>query len=234
METLASIFARGGSKGLPGKNLLPLMGKPLLVWAIEQAQAVKDINRVIVSTDSPAIAEMARKHGAEVPFLRPAELSMDTSAEWLAWRHALEWIRKETGKLPDAMVVVPTTSPLRLPSDIEAALERFAEGNAEAVLTVTPARRNPCFNMVQKNCDGTVRLILPLDATVSRRQDAPEFYDISTLAYVVAPSFVLSSAGLFAGRVRVVEVPAERAVDIDNLTDFEFAEFLMQRRQNKT
>ena len=183
-----------------------------------------------MSTDSPVIAETAKKYGAETPFLRPAELSTDTSPEWLAWKHALEWIRRDEGKLPSAMVSVPTTSPLRLPQDIEAALTVFAKGDVDAVITITPARRNPYFNMVHQAPDGTVKLIIQTNATLSRRQDAPGIYDVCTLAYVVAPSFILSRSSIFSGRVSAVVVPAERAVDIDNINDLEFAEYLMKKR----
>ncbi len=230
METVAFIFARGGSKGLPGKNLLPLMGKPLLGWAIEQAKAVSKIDRVFVSTDSEEIAQVAIKYGAKIPFLRPKELASDEASEWLAWRHALEWIRNNEGKLPDAMVVVPTTSPLRLPEDLEAALALFEKGDADAVITVTKARRNPCFNMVQIRSDGFVKLVIQPETEIYRRQEAPVFYDVSTVAYVVSPSFVLSRSGLFSGKIRAVQVSEDHAVDIDTKNEFEIAEFLMQKR----
>ena len=101
MKAVAVIFARGGSKGLPGKNIRPLAGKPLIAWAIEHALAVKRIDRVIVSTDSEEIAAVAREYGAEVPFLRPAELARDDSPEWLAWRHALNYFLNVDGVLPE-------------------------------------------------------------------------------------------------------------------------------------
>lgn len=234
MNAIAFIFARGGSKGLPGKNIRPLAGKPLIAWSIEHALAVRRIRRVIVSTDSEQIAEVARKHGAEVPFLRPAELATDDAPEWLAWRHALHHVRDNEGSLPEAMVSVPTTSPLRLPSDIDRCLDEFARGGAEVVIGVTEAHRNPFFNMVKAEPDGTVGLVMSLPGGVRRRQDAPAIFDMTTVAYVADPEFVLTQHATFAGRVRAVQIPVDRAIDIDTQLDFDIAEFLINRRGDKS
>jgi N-acylneuraminate cytidylyltransferase len=231
MNIIAFIFARGGSKGLPGKNIRPLAGKPLIAWAIEQAQAVKRIDRIIVSTDSDEIATIARTCGAEVPFMRPAELARDDTPEWLAWRHALGFIRNQQGCLPDVMVSVPVTAPLRLPVDIERCLDEYLKGDVDAVITVTEAHHNPCFNMVKQNSDGTVGLVMPLTNGISRRQDAPIVYDMATVAYAVNPVFVMTQTELFAGRIKTVQIPAERAIDIDNGLDFQIAEFLMAQQK---
>ena len=226
MSIVAFIFARGGSKGLPGKNIRPFAGKPLIVWAIEQAQAVPRISRLLVSTDCEEIAAVAVSHGAEVPFLRPAELAQDDSPEWLAWRHGLQYLTETTGALPEAMVSVPATAPLRLPMDIDNCLDEFGRGKVDMVITVTEAHRNPYFNMVKPKQDGSVELVIPPERGVIRRQDAPPVYDMATVAYVARPEFVLTHPGTFAGRVRAVKVPVERAIDIDTLLDFRIAEFL--------
>ncbi len=227
MRALAFIFARGGSKGLPGKNIRPLAGKPLLAWSIEHARAVPGIARVVVSTDSPEIAAVARDYGAEVPFMRPPHLAADDTPEWLAWRHALEFVQAEEGRLPDAMVSVPATAPLRAASDIARCLDLFAQGGCDIVVTMSPAHRSPYFNMVKENSDGTVGLVMPPQSAVTRRQDAPAVYDMATVAYVARPDWVLTHTGVFDGRVRAVQVPSERAVDIDTLQDFRLAEFLL-------
>lgn len=231
MDAVAFIFARGGSKGLPGKNIRPLAGKPLIGWAIEQARAVARIRRIIVSTDSPEIAAVARGFGAETPFLRPVELARDDSPEWLAWRHALSFVQTEEGKLPQAMVSVPVTAPLRLPIDIDNCLDVYAQGGADMVITVTDAHRNPYFNMVKSLPDGTVGLVIPPEHGVMRRQDAPAVFDMTTVAYVADPEFVMTHNGTFAGRVKAAHVPVERSIDIDTLFDFEMAEFFMNRRK---
>lgn len=226
----AFIFARGGSKGLPDKNIRSLVGKPLIGWAVEQAHSVPDIGRVIVSTDSQEIAEIALAFGADVPFLRPPELASDTCSEIDAWRHALIHLRETEGCLPDIFVSVPTTSPLRLPEDIESCLDIYKNQKADVVLTVTSAHRNPWFNMVSIQSDGTAELVNNPDGLVTRRQDAPEVFDVTTVAYVANPEFILSGRSLLSGCVRAAKVPVERSVDIDTLHDFEIAEFLMKKR----
>jgi CMP-N-acetylneuraminic acid synthetase len=231
MRAIAFIFARGGSKGLPGKNIRPLGGKPLIAWSIQHALAVNRIERIIVSTDSEEIATVARDHGAEVPFLRPADLAGDNSPEWMAWRHALNYVREITGELPEVMVSIPTTAPLRLASDIDNCLDLYEKGDTDIVITVTDAHRSPFFNMVTANADGTVDLLIPPQSTIMRRQDAPPVYDMSTVCYVAKPEFVMTHNAAFEGRVRAVHVPADRAFDIDTLLDFQIVENLLHIRE---
>lgn len=234
MRATAFIFARGGSKGLPGKNIRAFSGKPLIAWSVEHALAVSRIERVIVSTDSEEIAEVALAFGAEVPFIRPAELARDESPEWLAWRHGLDFLLRNDGMLPEAMVSVPATAPLRVPLDIENCLDEFEKGDADMVVTVTEARRSPYFNMVKANADGTMGLVVPPVSSIARRQDAPAVFDMATVAYVARPEFVMSHDSIFQGRVRAVQVPVERAIDIDTLMDFQIAEFLLNlERQSR-
>jgi len=233
MKAIAFIFARGGSKGLSGKNIRPLGGKPLIAWSIEHALAVNRIDRVIVSTDSVEIAEVAREYDAEVPFIRPAQLARDDSPEWLAWRHALNYLLESDGSLPGAMVSVPATAPLRLPLDIENCLDEYQKGGADMVITITDAHRSPYFNMVKIHADGTVGLVIPPQSAITRRQDAPVVFDMATVAYVARPEFVMTHSATFEGRVRAVHVPSERAIDIDTLLDFQVAECLLNIREQK-
>ena len=232
MRVVAFIFARGGSKGLPGKNTKILAGKPLIAWSIEQAKSVPSISRIIVSTDSEEIAAQALKYGAEVPFMRPEELCRDSSPEWLAWQHALKYLLDIDGFLPDIMVSIPTTAPLRLPVDIENCLNEFKRVEADVVITVSDSRRSPYFNMVRKNLDKTVSLVMNIDEEITRRQDAPVVFDIETVAYVARPEFVLNHQSICEGRVFSVNVPPERAIDIDTLFDFQMAEFFMKQRED--
>ncbi len=231
MKAVAFIFARGGSKGLPGKNIRPLCGKPLIAWSIEHALAVNRIARVIVSTDSEEIAAVARDYGAEVPFIRPAELARDDSPEWLAWRHGLNYLCETTGALPEVMVSVPATAPLRLALDIENCLNEYEKGDADMVITVSDAHRSPYFNMVKTNEDGTVGLVNLPQSAIARRQDAPVVYDMATVCYVADPAFVMVHNATFEGRVKAVQVPTERAIDIDTLLDFQMAECLLNLRK---
>lgn len=132
--------------------------------------------------------------------------------------------------MPDAMVSVPATAPLRLPCDIENCLDVFGEGRADMVVTVTDAHRSPYFNMVKVLPDGSVGLVIPPVSSVGRRQDAPVVYDMTTVAYVARPGFVLEQSGVFAGVVRYVHIPVERSIDIDTLLDFRLAECLLNER----
>jgi len=228
MRVVGLICARGGSKGVPGKNIRRLAGRPLIVWAIDQSRAVKRIGRVIVSTDSEEIAKVAREAGVEVPFLRPAELAQDNSPEWLVWRHALNFLKESDGAYPDALIVIPATAPLRAAADLERCLDEYEKGGADMVITVTDAHRSPYFNMVRAHADGTVGLVIPPpEGSITRRQNAPAVYDMTTVAYVARPEFVMTKNGIFEGKVRQVHVPAERALDIDTLLDFRIAECLM-------
>jgi len=232
MSIVAGVFARGGSKGVPDKNLRVLAGRPLVVHAVEHALACRGVDRVVVSTDSPEIAAVAEAAGAEVPWLRPAELSTDTAREWDAWRHLLDWL-EETSTLPDQLLVVPATAPLRAVEDLERCLEAAAEPGVDVVLTVTPAHRNPWFNMVTVDAGGRAKLVLEPPERIYRRQDAPPVFDVGTVAFVVSPSYVRSASSLYDGVVRAVEVPAERSIDIDTETDLAIAELLHARRQGE-
>lgn len=231
LNIIGYIFARGGSKGIPRKNIRLLAGKPLIAYAIETAKQSRYINRVIVSTDDPEIAEIAKVFGADVPFLRPSELAGDTAPEWLAWRHALQEIQKEFGKIPDVFVSIPATSPLRNVSDIDRCISCLLESDADIVITVKKSDRSPYFNMVTLDENGYAKVVMQTGTTLFRRQDTPPVYDVTTVAYAARPGFILQKDGIFFGRVRAVEVPTERAIDIDTELDFRFAEFLISDRE---
>lgn len=226
---VAFIFARGGSKGLKNKNIKKFAGKPLIAWSIETALSIKDIQRVIVSTDCDKIAKISLRYGAEVPFIRPRNLSMDKSPEWLAWRHALNFLFKNENKLPDAMLSIPTTAPLRKTKDIKKCLRLFFEKKVDAVITVTDSHRNPWFNMVEETNNGLFKIINKVKKNIFRRQDAKKVYDMTTVAYVLKPKFILTKNSLFEGRVAAVKIPPQRAIDIDNKFDFEIAEHFFNK-----
>ncbi len=228
-QTIAFIFARGGSKGLPGKNIKLLAGKPLIGYSIEVALASPSIDRVIVSTDDEAIAEVARRFGAEVPFIRPAELAGDRSPEWLAWQHAVRFVIQQNKTAADRFtrfVSLPATAPLRSISDIERAIGALA-ADTDMVITVKPAERNPYFNMVVTDKDGYAKRVIEPGSAIAHRQTAPEVFDMATVAYVSRPDFILSASGVFDGKVKSVLVPKVRAVDIDDKYDFAIAEALL-------
>ncbi len=228
VNVVGFIFARAGSKGLPGKNILPIAGKPLIAWSIECALKVSRIERLIVSTDSPEIAKIARDYGAEVPFMRPAWLATDESSEWDSWRHALNYLMESTGTIPNVMVSIPPVAPLRAPIDIENCLNEYDKGSSDIVISVTESRRSPYFNMVKTLPDEKYGLVSPPDSLIHRRQDVPIVYDMTTVCYVANSEFVLSHKSIFEGRVGAVHVPTERAIDIDTPLDFQVAEYLMK------
>ena len=229
---VAIIPARGGSKRIIKKNVKLFLGKPIIAYSIENAINSLIFDKVIVSTDDDEIARIAIEYGAEVPFMRPEELARDDSPEWLAWRHALNYLLEAEGSLPEVMVSIPTTAPLRSPLDIENCLDEYEKGGADMVITVTDAHRSPYFNMVRGNEDGSVSLVIPPKKTLARRQDTPTVYDMATVSYVANPEFVMMHQSHFEGKVRAVHVPLERAIDIDTLMDFRMAEFFLSQKES--
>ncbi len=222
LTTFAFVFARGGSKGLPGKNVKPLGGVPLVARAINTASTVSRVSEIFVSTDDATIADIARLHGATV-IPRPQELATDGASEWLAWQHATRWLQ-DHGQVFDVFLSLPATSPLRSVGDVDACLDSL-DAATDMVITVTPAARSPWFNMVTRTATGESELVISSD--IHRRQDAPPVFDMTTVAYVTRPDFILTNTGVFAGRVKSVVVPKERAVDIDDAYDFMVAEVLL-------
>jgi len=216
---------------VPGKNIRLLAGKPLIAHSIDAAKQLDCLEHVIVSTDDESIAQGAREYGAEVPFMRPKSLASDTSPEWLSWQHALKYLHDQ-GTMPELFLSVPTTSPLRDVSDLEACIQTLVNGNYDIVITASEAARSPYFNMVKVE-GGQVELAVKPDTSITRRQDAPQFYDMTTVAYAAKSSFVLENSGLFDGSVGLVVVPEERALDIDTMMDFKIADFLMREKQQE-
>lgn len=225
MKNYAFIFARGGSKGLPGKNIKKLVNKPLICYSIDSALLAPSISKVFVSTDDSNIASIAETYGATV-INRPKELAADDTPEWLAWRHAVQWVSEKYGKF-DKFVSLPATSPLRNTEDIELAIKKIDNTDADVCIAVTLANRSPYFNMVKRNSEDCVELVIQLEDEVTRRQDVPKVFDITTVVYVSTPDFINESFGLFSGKVVSIEVPKDRAVDIDDIYDFKLAESII-------
>lgn len=221
------ICARGGSKGIPKKNIRNLCGKPLIAWSIQLALKVPRISRVLVSTDSEEIVQIAKKYGAEVPFIRPDELAQDDSPEWMVWRHALNYLSQNDSEPVDGLVIFPPTAPCRNETDIENCLDEYEKEDSDVVMTNTDAHRNPYYNMLRKDEEGYVSIAVSLPTTFVGRQKAPLVFDATTVAYVASPTFVLQKKQMFDGKVKSVYVPPERALDIDTLFDFKIAEFLL-------
>ena len=225
------IFARGGSQGIPGKNIRLLAGKPLIAYAIETAFQSQLIDRVVVSTDDKKIARVAQECGAEIPFIRPKELAQNNSPEWLAWQHAIRTLKEQdNGRDLDVFVSIPPTAPLRVVEDLDNCIHSFLDNNVDVVITVKKASRHPSFNMVSIDENGYTTLVLPPSESISRRQDVSPVYDATTVAYVANPQFIMGEKSIFSGKIKSVIIPEERAVDIDTELDFQFAEYLVTNR----
>ena len=227
MRTFAFVFARGGSKGIPRKNLQLLAGKPLLAWSIEMGQSLAEVERVFISTEDPEITETAISFGAEV-ITRPTELAQDTSPEWLAWQHAIKVAEEKQGRF-ERFLSLPATAHFRNHQEVQQCLDRL-DVETDVVITMTAASRSPWFNMVRQDASGNLNLLV--DGNYTRRQDAPIGYDVTTLAYVLRSEFILENQRLWDGRVKGVEIPPERALDIDIPLDLEIARFLQTRVQS--
>ena len=227
-HTNAFVFARGGSKGLPQKNILKLGDKPLIAHSIELAKEINEIENIYVSTDSEKIARIAKNYGAKI-IKRPDNLASDESPEWLSWIHAVEYVYQNYGRF-DKFISLPATSPLRNSYDVKKCLNALTE-NIDMVLTMTNARRNPWFNMVLKDDSGMINTI-NRKSGITRRQDAPKVYDLCTIAYVTRPDFILKADGLWGGKTIGVEIPEYRSIDIDTQYDFELAEHLYKKQND--
>jgi N-acylneuraminate cytidylyltransferase len=170
VKTFAFVFARGGSKGVPKKNIRQLVDKPLLGHALSIASQTPEIEQSFVSSDSADIASVAESYGAIV-IERPAEFAKDSSPEWLAWRHSIEWVRVRVGDF-DRFISLPTTAPMRLVEDVRACLGAL-DAQTDAVLTMTPSQRSPWFNMVKADNSGCLSILVEAESRILRRQDAP-------------------------------------------------------------
>jgi CMP-N,N'-diacetyllegionaminic acid synthase len=228
-SVLAIIGARGGSKTLPGKNIAPLGGKPLIVWTIEAALAAVRVERVIVTTDSAEIAKVAQLAGAEVPFIRPSELSQDDTPGNLPVVHAVRWLEGREGTSYDLVVYLQPTSPLRTAADIDAAIDLQIERDADSVVSVTPAGEHPYW-MKTVDKDGWMQDLVKLETPIVLRQDLPAAYLLNGAIYLAKRDVLLSTGGWATDRTAAYVMPADRSVDIDTAEDFASAESVLARK----
>lgn len=232
MNIVCVIGARGGSKGLMGKNIRPLLGKPLIAWSIEQAIACPEINKVVVSTDDKHIADIAKKYGAVVPFLRPPDLASDSAGKWQVWQHALDACEKSFNETYDIYVDLDCTSPLRDIEDISRAIKQFQQTDVDAVFSICDSRKNPYFNMLEEK-DGCLKICKSLPEPVIRRQDAPKVFEHVASIYVLSPDYLKRGTGLLSGKTQGYDIGIEKSFDVDSDFDFQLIEFLMERRMEK-
>ncbi|MBR0930700.1 acylneuraminate cytidylyltransferase family protein [Bradyrhizobium diazoefficiens] len=230
MSLLCTICARGGSKGVVGKNARDLLGKPVLAWSIAQARETGLFDAIAFSSDSDALLDAALKAGADIAVKRPDEMATDTAPKLPAIRHCLEQAIARTGKTPDIFVDLDVTSPLRLASDITGAVALLRESGARNVITGAPARRSPYFNLVEQRADGSIGLSKSANPPITRRQDAPRCFDMNASIYVWRVAPFLEQPAVFYPDTRLFEMPEERSIDIDSDLDFSLVELLLRQR----
>jgi CMP-N,N'-diacetyllegionaminic acid synthase len=233
MMIVGVICARGGSKGVPRKNLRPLAGKPLIVHTIECAKACSILQRLVVSTDDEEIADVGRQHWAEVPFMRPAHLAQDDSPKWAVFQHLVQTLEQMARQQIDVLVDLDTGVPLRRPSDIEGCVQQLLARHADVVVTAYEAERNPYFNMVELDRQGYAKIVKPLAIPITRRQEAPRVYSLSPAVFAIRREALWKYRHWSEARLQIYVIPRERAIDIDTETDFHFVEYLMTQREDR-
>ena len=228
LKVLGIITARGGSKGIPGKNIKELCGQPLIAYTIEAAQKSKLLSRCIVSTDSDEIAQVARKYGADVPFQRPASLAQDQSSSVDVVKHALTWLKDQNGERYDYVMILQPTSPLRDADDIDASIEIAIKTKADSVMSMYELSD---FSVKKLKFieEGIIRPLIESEGMKpSRRQEASKVYKRNCAIYLTKSDLIM--AGDLFGKVsRAYIMPEERSVDINKPSDFDLAEFWMKK-----
>ena len=226
---IAMIPARGGSKGLPGKNIKELNGKPLIQYTIEAALASKVVDQVIVTTDDPEIAEISRKAGAEVPFLRPEELSTDTARAVDVYIHAAEFMRDELGKNMDKFMVLLATVPLRTSKHIDEAFELFCDAKADTLISIKEAENPPSWFLEQ---DENARIqnanFGSTQGLVNNRQVSKEYFVPNGAIYILDYKLLKEKKTYYSDNTIGYVMSKKDSVDIDNIDDFMYAEYLMK------
>ena len=229
-SAICAILARGGSKGLPGKNVRPFAGRPLIAWSIAQAHAAQRFGLVAVSTDCADIAAAARAAGADLIVQRPADLASDTATSIDALRHCLAAAEAHAGRIFDPICLLQPTSPLRTAQDICGALDLLAQGGAACVVSAMESKASPYFNLIETDAAGQVGLSKPLPAQATRRQDAPRVYALNGAIYVWTRDGFNANPAVLQPTTRLFLMPEARSADIDTLLDFDMAEFLFVRQ----
>lgn len=218
------IFARGGSKGIRNKNLMKINRYTLVEHSILFAKKLNIFENIFISSDSSQILDIGHKRNIKT-IKRPKRLSLDNSPEWLAWQHAINYAKKKYGNF-DLFVSLPPTAPLRSKTDIVNSIKKIK--SCDAVITYKKSHSNPWFNMVSYEKDNLK--LVNSGKNIFRRQDAPVVFDMTTVAFVLKPEFILNNNSIWDGKVKGTEVPIERAIDIDDQIDLDMARFLYNDR----
>lgn len=227
IKVMGLITARGGSKGVPRKNVSQVAGKPLIAWTIDAAKSAKTIDRLIVSTDDEQIARISREWGAEVPFTRPADLARDDSPHVDCVIHALEQMRDHAGYEPDYLVLLQPTSPLRTSADIDAAVNLALQQDVDAVVSVCETHDHP-FLVRRMDAGGVLSPFMPCDLDYARRQDLPAAFAMNGAIYVNRVSRLLASRKIECDNPLGYVMPPERSLQIDTPWDMRLCELVLE------
>ena len=222
---------RGGSKGVPNKNLKRLNGRPLLAYTIEQAKEANIFKHIVVSTDSKEIANLSANYGAETWYKRPSYLGTDKMSKIPVIKDLHFESEKYYAQIFDVIMDLDVTSPLRNVDDIINSYHQFKNEGSDILITACPARRNPYFNMVEKIKD-KVKVVKELSTPLVRRQDAPSVFDMNASIYIWKREALMSRQSLFSSKTSLYIMPEERSIDIDSMLDWDIVEFLITRKKN--
>lgn len=227
---IAIIPARGGSKGLPGKNIKELCGKPLIGYTIEAALKAEYINNVIVTTDSMEIAKTAEHYGARVPFLRPEYLAEDASSAIDVYLHAVEYIGEQENTDIKKFVVLLPTAPMRDNEDIDSAIALFYKKQAETLISVTEAEIPPSWYYTCNELGRIQTAGFDVKNSVSNRQMNDKYYIPNGAIYILDSMLLKEHRTYYSDNTIPYIMPAEKSIDIDTILDFQFAEYLMKQK----
>jgi N-acylneuraminate cytidylyltransferase/CMP-N,N'-diacetyllegionaminic acid synthase len=229
-QVVAIIPARGGSKGIPQKNIHPLDGKPLIAYTIEVAFEASCVDRVIVTTDDPLIANVAQRYDAEVPFLRPPELARDNTPGIAPLLHAIRWLEHTEDYRPEYVVLLQPTSPFRTAEDIDASYQQLKKCKGDAIVSICASHQHPYW-MLKLTEDGRLTSFLRTAKEYVRRQDLPDAYAYNGAIYLAKREVVLAKETFDTDRTYGYVMPPERSLDIDGPWELQVAELVMQHRR---
>ena len=228
-DILAVILARGGSKGIPKKNIKPLNSRPLIYYTISEAQNSDYIDRLVVSTDDNEIAKTSKKYGAEVPFKRPEYLASDEATSIDAIIHTLNWLDENESFSPEYVMLLQPTSPLRRVKDIDDSIEQLIENKGDSLISLKESEKHPYWMMEIQ--EGLVEPFSEKKEEYSRRQDLPAVYEINGAIYLARTDLLLEEKTLSPGDTLPYVMPKERSIDIDDIFDWKIAELLLKEEK---
>ena len=226
MKILGTICARGGSKGVKNKNIKNLAGKPLIAYSIEYFKRWGKAEKIVCSTDSEIIADIAQRYGAEIPCLRPKELGTDTTNKLHVLQHIVKCCENQNKTKYDIIVDLDPTAPLRKKNFLDESFTKFIESKANNLYSVSKARKNPYFNMVELDQNGYAHL--SKKSNVVRRQDAKTVYEMNASIYIYNRDFLLKTNSIHSDKTIIYEMPELESIDIDTEVDFQFIEYLIK------